>query len=80
MAPATGTYGDVRSLQHHDPTEAMRQVFRFTGPLANLSPRYNAAPIQRAPIVRRTPGDGERELARARWGLIPFWAKDATIG
>ena len=50
------------------PPDAMRQVFRFTGPLASLPTRYIAAPTQQAPILRRTPGDGERELAQARWG------------
>jgi putative SOS response-associated peptidase YedK len=58
----------------------MPQVFRFAGPLASLPPRCNAAPTRQAPIVRRTPGDGERELARVCWGFIPFSAKDATIG
>ena len=39
----------------------------------NLQPRYNMAPTQDAPIIRRRE-DGERELAMLRWGLIPFWA------
>ena len=55
----------------------MQRVFRFTGPLPNLRPRYNVAPTQQVPIVRRA---GERELAQVRWGLIPFWAKDEKIG
>jgi len=41
----------------------------------NLAPRYNVAPSQNVPIVK-----AGRELAVARWGLIPFWAKDAKIG
>lgn len=44
-----------------------------------LSPRYNAAPTQTLPVVR-TAADGERELVPMRWGLVPFWAKDASIG
>jgi putative SOS response-associated peptidase YedK len=44
-----------------------------------LFPRYNIAPTQDVPIVRL--GDDERRhLSLVRWGLIPFWAKDAKIG
>lgn len=43
----------------------------------NLSPRYNIAPSQPVPaILNQTP----RELQFVRWGLIPSWAKDPTIG
>jgi putative SOS response-associated peptidase YedK len=42
-------------------------------------PRYNIAPTQEVPIVRRG-RDGGREPCPARWGLIPSWAKDAKIG
>ena len=41
--------------------------------------RYNIAPMQEVPIVRRT-ATGERELAHVRWGLVPRWAKDPSIG
>jgi putative SOS response-associated peptidase YedK len=41
--------------------------------------RFNIAPTQLAPIVRMAPG-GERELALARWGLVPRWAKDLAVG
>ncbi|MCW5700856.1 MAG: SOS response-associated peptidase [Rhodospirillales bacterium] len=46
----------------------------------NLAARYNVAPTQDVPIVRRVGDAGERELAMARWGLVPFWAKDIKIG
>lgn len=51
--------------------------------LAEVEPDYNMAPTKLAPIVvQRTPKDTDpyRELMRARWGLIPSWAKDASIG
>jgi putative SOS response-associated peptidase YedK len=38
-------------------------------------PRWNVAPSQRMPIVRMSE-DGSRELAIARWGLVPSWAKE----
>jgi putative SOS response-associated peptidase YedK len=47
--------------------------------LPGLVPRYNVAPTQVTPIVRRS-ATGGRELALARWGLIPAWAKDPKIG
>ncbi len=39
--------------------------------------RYNIAPTQNAPIIRQPE---TRELVNCKWGLIPFWAKDASIG
>ena len=42
-------------------------------------PRYNIAPTQLSPVVRIDEGNG-REFALLRWGLIPAWAKDASIG
>lgn len=41
-------------------------------------PRYNIAPSQ---SVLAIISDGkERRIGQLRWGLIPFWAKDAKIG
>jgi putative SOS response-associated peptidase YedK len=41
---------------------------------------YNVAPQTFQPIVRRNRESGAREIALLRWGLIPYWAKDAKIG
>ena len=52
----------------------------------NLRPRYNVAPSQDVAVVRAAdPGSQSgagigRTLAMLRWGLIPGWAKDTTIG
>lgn len=43
-----------------------------------IAPRYNIAPSQVIPAVRET--ERGRELAFLKWGLIPSWAKDASIG
>ena len=48
------------------------------GSALNLRPRYNLAPSQNAAVVRDE--DGERRLSMLRWGLIPGWAKDPSIG
>jgi putative SOS response-associated peptidase YedK len=42
------------------------------------SPRYNVAPTQPVPIIRQHPRQPRRELSLVRWGLIPWWAKDAS--
>lgn len=43
-----------------------------------FKPRYNIAPTQMIPAVLET--DGERIVNELRWGLIPRWAKDESIG
>ena len=56
--------------------EAYKALFRAERlPNWNFPPRYNVAPTDQIPIVRVDPRDGTRELALARWGLIPFWMK-----
>jgi len=47
--------------------------------VSEVTPRYNIAPTQDAPIVIQSK-EGERRLGLARFGLVPHWAKDATIG
>jgi putative SOS response-associated peptidase YedK len=42
------------------------------------SPRYNVAPTQPVPIIRQHPNEPRRELSLVRWGLVPWWAKDAS--
>ena len=44
-----------------------------------LAPSYNVAPQTMQPVVRLDSETGERELAVMRWGLVPFWAKDAKM-
>jgi putative SOS response-associated peptidase YedK len=41
-------------------------------------PRYNIAPTQPVPVIRRT--DAGRRLELLRWGLVPAWAEDVSIG
>ncbi len=43
---------------------------------------YNAAPTKPEPLIvgRRDDTTTWRELVTARWGLIPSWAKDPSIG
>lgn len=45
----------------------------------DIHPRYNIAPAQQVPIVRRNAA-GARELVQVRWGLVPRFARDPSIG
>jgi putative SOS response-associated peptidase YedK len=44
-----------------------------------FAPTYNAAPQSVQPVVRLNRDSGNREFALQRWGLVPFWAKDAKL-
>lgn len=49
--------------------------------VAPFTARFNIAPTQPVPVIRMRPTDAaERELAWLRWGLVPSWAKDPSIG
>ncbi len=47
--------------------------------IPDLLPRYNIAPTQFAPVIRADE-NGEQALEQMRWGLVPSWAKDLSIG
>jgi putative SOS response-associated peptidase YedK len=59
--------------------EELEQVFEapVVGPLA--LPRWNIAPTQDAPVVAVS-SDGERRILALRWGLVPHWADDPSVG
>jgi putative SOS response-associated peptidase YedK len=42
-----------------------------------LGPSYNIAPTQKVAVVIT---DGVKQLVPVRWGLVPSWAKDRTVG
>jgi len=45
---------------------------------AEIVPSYNIAPTQE--ILAITRHDQRNHLEKLHWGLVPFWAKDTTIG
>jgi len=59
---------DVNTLQN---------AFPWVNVPGELHPRYNIAPSQPVAVV---PNDGKNQLDFYVWGLIPFWAKDPSIG
>jgi putative SOS response-associated peptidase YedK len=44
------------------------------------TPRYNIAPTQSVATIRQDTKEPKRTFGLLRWGLIPFWARDASIG
>ncbi len=61
------------------PADLLVELFGLDA-VPDLPARFNIAPTQQAALVRVDPADGTRRLASLRWGLVPFWAKDAGIG
>ncbi|MBX3450460.1 MAG: SOS response-associated peptidase [Planctomycetaceae bacterium] len=53
------------------------EIFELTR-LPEISPRYNIAPTQPVLVVRLD--RGFRVPSLLRWGLVPHWAKDLSIG
>lgn len=62
----------------YSPSEATAALFGVTTS-TEVAPRYNIAPTQFIAAVRRDE-QNTPELAMLRWGLVPFWAKDPSIG
>jgi putative SOS response-associated peptidase YedK len=66
---------------HFTLVASSKDILDFFGielPADPPSPRYNIAPTQAVLVLKE--GDQGRELAWHRWGLIPTWASDPSIG
>jgi len=57
--------------------EALQVALGVEG-LVHPHPRYNIAPTQEVPVV--VAPQGRPRGATLRWGLVPFWAKDPSMG
>lgn len=66
-----------RFVLNENPRKLAEQ-FNLSGEL-DFSSSWNIAPSSRICTVTAD-GKGNRHLSKMRWGLIPSWAKDATIG
>jgi len=62
----------------HTSPAAIALAFGLSDP-PGVHARYNIAPMTDVPIVR-VDAEGRRELVHMRWGLVPRWAKDPSIG
>ena len=45
-----------------------------------FAPRYNISPSQRIACVRTDPQSATRQYIDLKWGLVPSWAKEDSIG
>jgi putative SOS response-associated peptidase YedK len=61
------------------PAGALKRQFGFVE-LPNIRPRWNVAPTDESPVVRRRRDPPERSVALLRWGLVPPSAKDLKGG
>lgn len=61
----------------YTPIKELKEFFKFEEDL-DLRAAFNICPSQNILVVRA--GAAGREGALVRWGLIPGWAKDASIG
>ena len=57
--------------------ERLAERFQAALPAEPLAPRYNAAPSQSQPVLLN---EDARLIQVLRWGLVPFWAKDPSVG
>lgn len=56
----------------------LQELLALEGPApADLKPRYNIAPSQSVAVVTNS---APRRIEMFKWGLVPSWAKDPTIG
>jgi putative SOS response-associated peptidase YedK len=60
---------------------------RWLSDFFNLDPedvewaaRWNVAPTQEVATIRQDPREPKRKFGMMRWGMIPYWAKDVSIG
>jgi putative SOS response-associated peptidase YedK len=59
--------------------DALAQAFNLEE-IPEIAPQYNIAPTQNIVAVLRNPESKKRQAQQLRWGLIPSWAKDASMG
>src|SRR4029077_11525568 len=61
------------------PLGEIRVLFETVNPIPNTAPTYNGAPTDTLPVICLD-REGQRSLDLLRWGLIPYWSKDRSIG
>mgnify|MGYP001238892541 CR=1 FL=1 len=65
-----------------DPEALVEEFGVASAPDEKLTPDYNVAPTKKvyAVVDKVEEGGTARSLVIARWGLVPSWAKDPSIG
>jgi putative SOS response-associated peptidase YedK len=65
----------------YSPHEAIVRLFGLPDDTPEIEPVYNIAPTTYVLFVRESPdGAATRRLAMLYWGLVPWWAKEKSIG
>lgn len=64
-------------FERSSPLEVLKAEFRVAQSAADLPPRYNIAPSQEILILN---DEGRRQFVTCRWGFLPSWARDPSIG
>lgn len=59
------------------PQANFAERFNIANLTLDLEARYNIAPTQSSPVITRNSPNRAEEM---RWGLVPSWAKDVSIG
>lgn len=59
--------------------DGLIEEFALIQDTVRFAPRYNLAPGQHLPVLDNRPA-ARRILTPMRWGLVPGWAKDPTVG
>src|SRR6266536_357989 len=62
------------SFQYRD----IMAFWNLRGDLPGFAPRYNIAPSQDVPVIIRK--QDRNEIRPMRWGLVPSWAQDRSVG
>ncbi len=62
------------------PFSIVAETFDIAEGRADLPPRYNIAPEQTVWAVIRETGSHRNRLVPFRWGLVPSWSKDPSMG
>lgn len=61
------------------PAQTLAEIFEVAN-VPELQPRFNIAPSEAIAAIRVPRDEQARELARLRWGLVPSWAKEPSVG
>lgn len=61
------------------PAKTLQTIFELPD-VPELSPHYNVAPTDAVAVVRVAAPETPRELVLLRWGFVPSWTKDPSIG
>ena len=74
MSYCLTVYG--RYTLHHC-NEVLSAHFKMS--FGAVAPRYNLAPTERIRFIFSNANE-QRQVSFARWGLVPHWSKDGSMG